>query len=149
MTPDRSGPEPLDGSRSPAGCAFCGIAAGRRPGHVLVREETVLAILSLEGHPLIMPVEHMPGLDDLDDRTGAALMRVASRVARALRAETGCEGINLVLSDGAAAGQDVFHLHLHVKPRWIDDGVVLAWDTATIAPGERERLAVALAARLG
>ena len=125
-------------------CIFCAIAAGTAPGHVLLPGDRVLVILSLEGHPLVMPRAHVPRLAALDEATGAAIMRAALRVAAALPAATGCEGVNLVLSDGVAAGQDVPHLHLHVKPRWVGDGALLRWDTAALPEGERERMADAI-----
>jgi histidine triad (HIT) family protein len=112
------------------------------------QDTDIFVILSLEGHPLVIPCRHFAGLDDLDDATGSAMMRVAKKVALALRNETDCEGINLVLSEGVVAGQDVFHLHLHVKPRWKNDGVILSWDTATAPIARRSRLAAALTARL-
>lgn len=129
-------------------CIFCSIAAGTARGHVLWSDQDVLVILSLEAHPLVLPRRHLAALDDLDETTGAAMIQAAAKAARALRVETGCEGVNLVLSDGTVAGQDVFHLHLHVKPRWKDDGVVLSWDTTPASDSERARLAAALAARL-
>ena len=129
-------------------CILCAIIAGDAAGHVLWKDREVLVLLSLEGHPLVVPRRHMASMDELDDATGAAMMRAAKMVARALRNETGCEGVNLVLSDGAAAGQDVFHLHLHVKPRWKNDDVVLNWDTATAPDSKRSNLASALIAQL-
>lgn len=129
-------------------CIFCAITAGAAAGYTLWQAQEILVLLSLEGHQLVVPRQHRASLDDLDDATGAAMMRAAKMVARALRDETGCEGVNLVLSDGAAAGQDVFHLHLHVKPRWQDDDVSLSWDTATAPDEKRSELASALTARL-
>ena len=129
-------------------CIFCSIAAGDAPGHILWHDRDILVILSLEGHPLVLPLRHLASLDDLDDALGASMMSTARKVARALRTETGCEGASLVLSDGVAAGQDVFHLHLHVKPRWKDDNVVLSWDTATAPETDRSHLAAALTVRL-
>lgn len=121
---------------------------GEAPGCILWHDQEIVVLLSLEGHPLVVPRRHIASLDDLDDSTGAAMMRAAKTVARALQDETGCEGVNLVLSDGAAAGQDVFHLHLHVKPRWNNDDVILSWDTATAPDKKRSDLATALTARL-
>lgn len=129
-------------------CIFCAMASGEAPAHVLARDADALAILSLEGHPLVLPRRHASSLSDLDDRAAGAIACMATHIARALRAESACEGVNLVLSDGAAAGQDVPHLHLHVKPRWPGDGVVLRWDTATRPAAERARLAEALLDRL-
>ena len=127
---------------------FCSIAAGDAPGHILWHDRDILVILSLEGHPLVLPLRHLASLDDLDDALGASMMSTAQKVARALRTETGCEGASLVLSDGVAAGQDVLHLHLHVKPRWRDDHVVLNLATATAPEANRSRLAAALTVRL-
>ena len=129
-------------------CVSSDILAGTAPGHLLGRNGPVAAILSLDGHPLVMPRRHVPALDGLDEAEAASLMPMAVRIARALRAATGCAGVNLVLSDGAAAGQDVDHLHLHVKPRWPGDGVALEWNTATRPDEERARLADALRAPL-
>lgn len=129
-------------------CIFCSIIAGQAPAHVLFRGQRVIAFLSLEGHPLIAPLEHIAGLNDLDDETGAEVFWSAKKVAAELRAATGCDGVNLVLSDGEAAGQDVFHLHLHVKPRWHGDDARLTWDTTTAPDNERKRLADELRERL-
>ncbi|MEM5521431.1 HIT family protein [Sulfitobacter sp. AS59] len=129
-------------------CIFCSIIAGQAPGHVLFRGQRVIGFLSLEGHPLVVPLKHITSLKDLDDETGAEVFQSARRVASELQAVTGCDGVNLLLSDGPAAGQDVFHLHLHVKPRWHGDDVRLIWDTATASDNERKSLADELRARL-
>lgn len=125
-------------------CIFCDIAGGRASCHVLSEDDWILAILSLEGHPLVLPRAHVPDLASLDAATGAATMRMATCMAAALRVSTECAGVNLVLSDGAAAGQDVPHLHMHVKPRWRGDGVALAWDTGTMVEAQRTARAAAL-----
>ena len=129
-------------------CVFCAIVAGNAPGHILWQDADTVVILSLEGHPLVLPRRHVTGLDGLDEPTAAGLMVAATRTARAVRTETGCDGINFLLSDGAAAGQDVFHLHVHVKPRWDGDDVVLRWNTTRAPEGWRTQLAGVLAARL-
>ncbi|GAA3248644.1 hypothetical protein GCM10020216_080180 [Nonomuraea helvata] len=72
---------------------------------------------------------HMAGLADADDAVGTAIWRTARQVSAALRASgLPCEGVRLSLTDGEAAGQDVFHLHLHVVPRYPGDGVVVTAD---------------------
>ena len=129
-------------------CVFCAIIAGDASGLVLFQDDNVIALLSLEGHPLVVPLRHFPGLENLDGETGAAVFQCARKVAGAVRAATGCEGINLVLSDGQAAGQDVFHLHLHVKPRWNGDKVRLTWNTATAPDADRAALAESIRTHL-
>jgi histidine triad (HIT) family protein len=75
------------------------------------------------GHMLIIPTRHASSLAELDEESGAHMFRVAQRVAKALRnSGLKCEGVNLFLADGAAAGQEVFHVHLHVLPRYAGDG---------------------------
>ena len=129
-------------------CIFCDILAGNAAGHVIAKTDGAASIVSLEGHPLVLPRAHVASLADLDGPGAAALMRLAVIVARALQAETGCKATNLILSDGMAAGQDVLYVHLHVKPRWPGHGVVLDRDTMTRPAEERMRLAAALTERL-
>lgn len=68
-------------------------------------------------------------------------MQEAVRISQALKTVTNCDGINLVQSNGQAAGQDVFHFHLHIKPRWIGDSVLLNWDTEKVENEIRKSLA--------
>ena len=124
-----------------SGCLFCEIVARERPAHILWESEDVIVFLALDGGPMVVPKPHIENLYELDDRHAAAVLQAATRVARALKAGLGCEGVNLVQSNEAAAGQDVFHFHLHVRPRWRGDDVVLAWDTRTIADERKVEIA--------
>ena len=75
------------------------------------------------GHVLVIPVQHSPYLEDLAPETGANIFKVAQLIAKAIRrSSVKSEGVNLFLADGAAAGQEVFHSHLHVFPRFDGDG---------------------------
>jgi diadenosine tetraphosphate (Ap4A) HIT family hydrolase len=75
------------------------------------------------GHSLVVPRVHAPCLADLDPEDGARLFRVGQKAAAALLAsDLRCDGVNFFLADGEAAGQDVFHVHLHVIPRHPEDG---------------------------
>ena len=75
------------------------------------------------GHLLVVPRAHADGLGDLPERTGSAMFAAAHRLAKALRGSgLRCDGINLFLADGAVAGQEVDHVHLHVIPRFAEDG---------------------------
>ena len=77
----------------------------------------------VRGHMLVVPRAHAPYLADLDPEDGAAVFRAAQLAGAALRASSlRCEGVNLFLADGEAAGQEVFHVHLHVIPRHAEDG---------------------------
>lgn len=108
-------------------CVFCRIVAGELPASVVHRDERCIAFLDIRpvnpGHVLVVPRQHGDHLADIDGDTAAHLMRVGHRIAAALRAsDVRCEGVNLFLADGAAAMQEVFHVHLHVFPRWVGDG---------------------------
>jgi len=113
-----------------AGCVFCAISAGEAPASLVHEDEVALACMDVhpinEGHVLVVPREHAASLAELDPEAGAHVFRVAQRVAGGLR-ESGlrCEGVNLFLADGEAAGQDVFHVHLHVLPRFEGDNLLI------------------------
>ncbi|MGH2346464.1 MAG: HIT family protein [Chloroflexota bacterium] len=107
-------------------CIFCEIIAGDRPASVVYEDAAVIAFLDTApitaGHVLVIPRQHVAGLGAMDETTGMQLFRIASRLGTALRRSSlRCEGVNLFLADGAAAGQDVFHVHLHVFPRFVGD----------------------------
>ena len=108
-------------------CIFCRILAGELPASVVYRDELCAAFMDIQpvnpGHLLVVPLAHASYLADLEPETGAWLFRIAQRMAAALRASgLRCEGINLFLADGEAAMQEVFHVHLHVFPRYAGDG---------------------------
>jgi diadenosine tetraphosphate (Ap4A) HIT family hydrolase len=122
-------------------CVFCGIAAGEAEASVVHRGERTIAFMDrspiAEGHALVVPNDHAEGLDDLDPSVGGRLFEVGQRVAAGLRASLDAEGVNLFLADGEAAGQELFHVHLHVIPRSPDDGI--SFITARSRP-DREQL---------
>ena len=108
-------------------CVFCDIVAGRAPASVVYRDDVCIAFMDITpvnaGHLLIVPIKHASYLADLDPETGGVLFKVAQRLAAAVRVSgLRAEGINFLLADGEAAGQEVFHVHLHVVPRFPDDG---------------------------
>lgn len=110
-----------------ADCVFCRIIAGELEASIVHEDDRTLAFLDIQpltpGHLLVVPRRHATSLAALDPQDGAELFRVAQRGAAALQqSELRCEGVNLFLADGAAAGQDVFHVHLHVFARFPGDG---------------------------
>jgi histidine triad (HIT) family protein len=108
-------------------CIFCYILANKVPSSQVYQDDNCTAFLDIQpvnpGHVLIVPNRHASRLTELDEDTGAEMFRLAQRLAKALR-QSGirCEGINLFLADGEAAMQEVFHVHLHVIPRFAGDG---------------------------
>ncbi|MCY9783801.1 HIT family protein [Nocardiopsis sp. EMB25] len=136
-------------------CVFCLIRDGRAPASPVYSDDLVLAFMDLypvtPGHVLVVPREHVVGLGDVDDAVGARMWRTARRVGEALRGgAVRCEGVNLFLADGEAAGQEVFHAHLHVFPRFSGDGfsVQAGWEEAerAVLDTHAERLRGALGA---
>jgi len=108
-------------------CVFCRIVAGELPGTFVYRDERCAAFMDIKpvnpGHLLVVPLNHATQLADLDGAAAAHLMEVGHRLAGALRGSgLRCEGVNFFLADGEAAGQEVFHVHLHVFPRFQGDG---------------------------
>ena len=117
------------------GCVFCQIVAGESPASVFYEDEIALGFMTIgpvtTGHAMIIPKKHASYLADLDEETGRHLWTISQRTAAAIR-ESGvrCEGINLFLADGEAALQEIFHLHIHVIPRYAGDPfkVVVDWN---------------------
>lgn len=111
---------------SDAACPFCAIAAGTAPAAIVAEGTLALAFLDLRqpvpGHVLVVPRRHAENLYALDDDEAVAVMQLARRVATALRDALAPDGLNLWQSNGRAAGQEVFHLH--VQPRRVGDGLL-------------------------
>ncbi len=107
-------------------CVFCRIVSGTADASVVYDDDRLLAFCDLNpvnpGHVLIIPKAHGVGLADLNESDGSRMFMVAQRMAAALhRSGLRCEGVNLFLADGEAAGQEIFHVHLHVFPRYAGD----------------------------
>lgn len=108
-------------------CTFCKILDGVYPCSEIYRDEEVAAFLDIQpvnpGHVLVIPIKHTSYLESLDTEIGGKLFQVGLRVAKALRkSDIKCEGVNFFLADGEEAGQEVWHTHLHVFPRYEGDG---------------------------
>lgn len=114
-------------------CVFCQIVGGASPASVFYQDDVVLGFMDIRpvnpGHALIIPKVHAAHLADLDEATGRHLWTITQRTAAVIR-ESGvrCDGINLFLADGEAAFQEVFHVHMHVLPRYPGDAFRLVAD---------------------
>ena len=109
-------------------CIFCKIIAGEAPAAVVARDGAAIAFMDINpittGHLLVVPVDHHVSFGTIPGAIVSHMMLTAQWLAAALRASPiRTEGINLWLADGAAAGQEVWHAHLHVIPRWSGDGL--------------------------
>jgi diadenosine tetraphosphate (Ap4A) HIT family hydrolase len=108
-------------------CIFCNILAGQAPAQFVYQDELCVAFMDIHpvnpGHVLVVPRQHAAELTELDEASTGRMMQVGLRVDRALRASgIKCEGVNLFMSDGRTAGQEVMHIHLHIVPRFHGDG---------------------------
>lgn len=116
-------------------CIFCKIANGEIPSKTLYEDEDFRVILDLgpvsKGHALLMPKEHAANLYELPDETAAKILVLAKKVAAHMTEKLQSDGFNLVQNNGEAAGQTVNHFHLHMIPRYANDGQILNW-----IPGE-------------
>lgn len=126
-----------------ATCVFCRIVEGEAEASLVYQDELVTAFMDIlpvnEGHLLVVPNDHSQGLEGLPDASGARMFAVARRLALALfRSGLRCEGVNLYLADGRAAGQEVFHVHLHVLPRFSGDGFGLRRTKLLVPPSRRD-----------
>lgn len=107
-------------------CIFCGIVEGRLPSSIVYEDDVVMAFMDIRpvnpGHLLVIPKRHFEFMSDMDEESGAHLFQITMRVQQAMRLSLSkCEGINLFLADGAVAGQEVPHIHMHVLPRFVGD----------------------------
>ncbi|MEU0985956.1 HIT domain-containing protein [Streptomyces sp. NPDC005953] len=114
-----------------AECAFCAIVADPSRARVVHQDAHTLAFFPLapavRGHTLVIPRSHAPDLWALDDATAARLTQSVLRVGRALYEVLAPDGMNVINSAGAAASQTVFHVHVHLVPRWPGDAMGSIW----------------------
>lgn len=121
-------------------CIFCKIANGEIPSKCLYEDDLFRVILDLgpasRGHALILPKEHADNLFELPENTAGEVMILAKKIAHKMKEKLKCDGLNLVQNNGQAAGQTVNHFHLHVIPRYLNDGQSIGW--VPTAPTQEE-----------
>ena len=129
-------------------CIFCAIVAGTTPSFRVAGSDLAYAFLDInpatDGHTLVIPKAHATDIWDLDPEDGRATWTLAQDVAHLLRDRMRADGMTLAQANGRARWQHVFHVHIHVIPRWEGDGLIQPWH---MTPGDPARLA-AIADRL-
>ena len=112
-------------------CVFCKIVEGQIPSAKVDEDGLTLAFMDIgqvnPGHVLVAVKPHVENIYGLDDRLAAAVFQTAARVARAVQKAYAPEGVTLYQANGPAAGQTVYHFHLHIVPRYDKDGMHLTW----------------------
>lgn len=125
-------------------CIFCKIANGEIPSKSIYEDEGFNVILDLgpatRGHALILPKEHAANLFELPDETAQKIMVLAKKLGRQMMQNLKADGLNLVQNNGEAAGQTVHHFHLHLIPRYQDDGQHILWEPKESAPEQLEEI---------
>ncbi|MDO5590697.1 MAG: HIT family protein [Lachnospiraceae bacterium] len=123
-------------------CIFCKLANGEIPTATLYEDEDFRVILdaspAAKGHALILPKEHYANLYELDDAIAAKALVLAKKMITKMTDVLGCDGYNIVQNNGVAAGQTVFHFHIHLIPRFKDDHVVLGWEMGELTEEDKE-----------
>jgi histidine triad (HIT) family protein len=129
-------------------CIFCGIAAGTMPAERVYEDERTVAFLDIfpaaDGHVLVIPRAHADDIHSLDPADVAAVAQTAQVMAGRVSGALGPDGITIMQTNGAAAGQTVFHYHVHVIPRFEGDGVLRPWTPGRASADELARLGALL-----
>ena len=119
-------------------CIFCKIANGEIPSTTLYEDEDFRVILDLgpatRGHALLLPKNHFANLFELDDETAQKAILVAKKIAGKMKDALGADGFNLVQNNVEAAGQTVFHFHMHLIPRYENDNAGILWEPGETTP---------------
>ena len=135
-----------------ADCVFCKIVAKQIPASVVYEDEHTLAFMDLgqvnPGHVLVALKAHAENVYALDEAQAGAVFRSVARVSRAIRAAFAPQGLSVYQANGKAAGQTVFHLHVHLVPRHDGDGMELSWPVKNPPRDRLEEAAAKIRAQL-
>ncbi|MBP3467987.1 MAG: HIT family protein [Lachnospiraceae bacterium] len=125
-------------------CIFCKIANGEIPSKTIYEDQEFRVILDLgpatRGHALILPKEHYANLYELPEETAAKVMVLAKKMATRMTKNLSCDGFNIVQNNGETAGQTVMHYHLHLIPRYQNDGQNILWKPTEVSQEELEEI---------
>ncbi len=129
-------------------CLFCKIIAGRIPATKIWADDDCIAFLDISpvnhGHFLLVPRHHHRDLTELPPEIAARMAAVLPILAKALVRSTGADGFNLIVNNGAVAGQTIFHGHWHFIPRFKDDSVNWPWPHGSYDGDEMNQVAFAI-----
>ncbi len=133
-------------------CIFCRIIGDEISSVSLYEDDDFKVIMDIspaaKGHAVLIPKKHFANLFELDEETAAKVFIVVSKVAKAMKEELQCDGLNILQNNGEAAGQTVFHFHIHLIPRYLDDAVQITWEHESYKAGEAAELAARISRRI-
>lgn len=125
-------------------CIFCKIANGEIPSATLYEDENFRVILDLgpaaKGHALILPKEHYANIYNLPEEMTARAFILAKKIAEKMTVLLNCDGVNIVQNNGTAAGQTVFHFHIHLIPRYEGDNAGITWTPGILTEEVRDEI---------
>ena len=125
-------------------CLFCKIVAGEIPAQIIAEDERTVTFMDINpatrGHALVVPRRHAANVLEIEPEDLSATVLAAQRLAQRVSQRLGADGVNLLNSCGSAAWQTVFHLHIHVIPRYEGDPLKLPW---VPGPGDPDEIAAA------
>lgn len=123
-------------------CVFCNLANGIWDSATLYEDEDFRVVLDLgpaaKGHALILPKEHYANIYEIPEEKAAKAMLLAKKMATVMTEALGCDGFNIVQNNGEAAGQTVFHFHMHLIPRYEGEEDFLKWNPGTLTDEMRD-----------
>lgn len=126
-------------------CIFCKLANGDIPTHTVYEDDYLRAIMDAspanKGHVIILPKSHAANIFELEDVYVEKTFVLAKKIAIALKKLLNCDGINVLQNNEAAAGQTVFHFHVHVIPRYNKDNCKITWTQENYETGEAAKFA--------
>ncbi|HKM23010.1 MAG: HIT family protein [Desulfuromonadaceae bacterium] len=130
-------------------CIFCKLANGDIPTRTIYEDDDFRVILdnapATKGHALILPKEHYANLYELPDDVAAKVFILAKKLMTEMTKKLNCDGFNIVQNNGETAGQTVFHFHLHLIPRYKNDGQLIGWKPTSPTDDELNEIRNALA----
>ena len=125
-------------------CIFCKIAAGEIPSATLYEDDDFRVILDLgpasKGHALILPKNHYRNLYDIDDEVASKAILLAKKMITKLTDVLNCDGYNIVQNNEEAAGQTVFHFHMHMIPRYANGPQMVLWNPGKLDDTEKTEI---------
>ena len=133
-------------------CVFCNLANGTWDSAPLYEDDDFRVILSLgpasKGHALILPKAHYANIYEIPEELAAKAIVLAKKMAGIMTEALDCDGFNIVQNNGEAAGQTVFHFHMHLIPRYKDDKAGFGWNTGELDEATKQEVLTKVLAKM-
>ena len=133
-------------------CVFCNLANGIWDSATLYEDDDFRVILDLgpasKGHALILPKTHYANIYEIPEELAAKAIVLAKKMAGIMTEALGCDGFNIVQNNGEAAGQTVFHFHMHLIPRYKDDKAGFGWNTGELDEATKQEVLTKVLAKM-